>query len=166
MFDESSLMKGGGPAFYGMIRKVHAETKAVMILQNLDIDFATVELDVELDAGQRGKSTKAETKVLPKMRITYNTFDFIGPKGGPNGTPCRMVAEMVSEKSYQATIVRDKTKGESLFKSIFSIGKPDVNFDPFIVEMSKEDYKAAAKDMFGQYCKAFVATLSQAAKGK
>lgn len=166
MFDEKSMMKGGGPAFYGMMKKVHAETNAGMILQNLTIDFSTVELDVKLDAGVKGKSTTAEMKILPKMRITYNTMDFITPKGGPNSAPASLVGEFVSEKEYNANIYSDKSKAESLFKQFFSLSAPNVDFDPRIVEMSKEDYIAAAKDLFTQYSKEFAKALVVGAKGK
>jgi hypothetical protein len=165
MFDENSVMRGGGPAFYGMMKKVQDETKAVMLLQNIDIDFSTVTLDVKLDAGTKGKVTKANTEVLPKMRITYNTFDFVGAGGGPNSAPGTITEEMVASNSYQAKIYRDKAKGESLFKSIFSLKmKPDVNFDPFIVEIQKDAYKAAARDLFKQYSQAFAQSLATAAK--
>ncbi|MFD2201529.1 hypothetical protein [Shivajiella indica] len=166
MFDESSMMKGGGPAFYGMMKKVHSETNAGMILQNLTIDFSTVELDVQLDAGVKGKSTTAEMKILPKMRITYNTMDFITPKGGPNSAPASLVGEFVSDKEYNAKIYSDKNKAESLFKQFFSLSAPNVDFDPRIIEMSKEDYIAAAKHLFTEYSKEFAKTLVVGAKGK
>ncbi|EOZ92327.1 hypothetical protein A33Q_4420 [Indibacter alkaliphilus LW1] len=167
MFDEKSLMKGGGPAFYGMIKKAHKETNATMILQNINVDFSTVELDVELDAGRRGKTTSAEMKVLPKMRISYNTFDFIGPKGGPNSAPASMSSEFVSNKEYKANIYSDKAKAESLFSKWFSLkSRPDVDFDPRIVEISREDYMAAARDLFTQYSQAFANTLVVGARGK
>lgn len=167
MFDEKSLMKGGGPAFYGMINKAHKETNATMILQNINVDFSTVELDVELDAGRKGKTTKAEMKVLPKMRISYNTFDFIGPKGGPNSASASMSSEFVSNKEYNARIYADKAKAESLFSKWFSLkSRPNVDFDPRIVEISREDYMNAARDLFTQYSQAFASTLVVGAKGK
>lgn len=165
MFDEKSALTGGGPAFYTMMKKVHAETGGTMILQNIQIDFTTVELDVDLSAGRKGKTTTAEMKVLPKMRISYNTFDFIGPKGGPNPAPARMNDEFISNKAYNAKIYSDKAKAETLFSKMFSLkGKPDVNFDPRIVEMSKEDYKTAARDLFTQYSQEFAKALVVGAK--
>ncbi|EON74960.1 hypothetical protein ADIS_4654 [Lunatimonas lonarensis] len=167
MFDEKSLMKGGGPAFYGMIKKVHEETKAGMILQNIVIDFATVELDVDVDAGRKGKTTTAEMKVLPKMSITYNAFDFITPKGGPLGAPARLKSDFVSNKEYNGKIYSDKAKAESLFSKMFSLkSRPNVDFDPRIVSISKEDYIAAAKDLFTQYSQEFAKALVVGAKGK
>ncbi|AFL84198.1 hypothetical protein Belba_1591 [Belliella baltica DSM 15883] len=166
MFDEKSVMKGGGPAFYGMLKKVHAETNAAMILQNLTIDFSTVDLEVEIDAGTRGKTTTAEMKILPKMRITYNIMDFITPKGGPNSAPASLSTEFISSKEYNANIYTDKDKAESLFKKFFAIGVPSVDFDPRIIEMSKEDYMAAAKDLFTQYSQEFAKALVVGAKGK
>lgn len=166
LFDEKSVMKGGGPAFYTMMKKVHSETNATMILQNINIDFTTVELDVQLDAGRKGKTTTAEMKVYPKMRISYNTFDFIGPNGGPNAAPASLTSEFVASRTYNAKIYSDKAKAESLFSKLFSLkGKPDVNFDPRIVEMSKEDYKAAAKELFTEYSREFAKTLASVANG-
>ncbi|MCH7413455.1 hypothetical protein MM213_08165 [Belliella sp. R4-6] len=166
MFDEKSVMKGGGPAFYGMLKKIHAETNAGMILQNLTIDFSTVELDVKLDAGVKGKTTTAEMKILPKMRITYNTMDFITPKGGPNSAPASLNSEFISGKEYNANIYSDKEKAASLFKKFFAISVPSVDFDPRIIEISKEDYIAASKDLFTQYSKEFAKALVVGAKGK
>ncbi|MCH7402903.1 hypothetical protein ACFOUP_16740 [Belliella kenyensis] len=166
MFDEKSVMKGGGPAFYGMLKKIHAETNAGMILQNLTIDFSTVELDIEIDAGTRGKTTTAAMKILPKMRITYNTMDFITPKGGPNSAPASLSSEFVSSKEYTANIYSDKEKAASLFKKFFAINVPSVDFDPRIIEMSKEDYIAASKDLFTQYSREFAKALVVGTKGK
>lgn len=164
MFNEKSIMKGGGPAFFSMMKKVHDETKAVMVLQNIDIDFATVELDVQLDAGRRAKVTTAETRVVPKMRITYNTFDFIGKGGGPNSAPATLSSEFISKNDYEARLYKDKAKAESLFSTLFSIGKPDIDFDPTIVEISKENYKSAARDLFQQYSQEFTKALVVGAK--
>lgn len=166
MFDEKSTMRGGGPAFYTMVKKVHSETEATMILQNINIDFTTVELDVKLDAGQKGKTTTAEMKVHPKMRVSYNTFDFLGADGSPSSAPAELKSEFVAGKAYNAKIYTDKAKAESLFNQIFSLkSKPDVNFDPRIVEMSKEDYKAAARELFTEYSREFAKTLASVANG-
>ncbi|MBW3468974.1 hypothetical protein [Arthrospiribacter ruber] len=167
MFDEKSVMKGGGPAFYTMLKKTHAETNATMILQNLNVDFSTVELDVQLDAGRKGKTTTAEMKVLPKMRISSNSFDFIGPKGGPSSAPASLNGEFVSDKEYNARIYSDKKKAESLFSQWFSLkSKPSVDFDPRIVEITREDYMTAARDLFTQYSQSFANTLVVGAGGK
>ncbi|MGY6521627.1 MAG: hypothetical protein ACXIUD_07855 [Mongoliitalea sp.] len=165
MFDEKSLMKGGGPAFYGMLKKVHAETNAGMILQNLIVDFSTVELDVKIDAGTKGKATAAEMKIVPKMRITYNAIDWITPKGGPSSAPSKLKEEFVSKNEYNANIYSDPKKAETLFEFFFK-GKPPVDFDPRIISISKEDYIAAAKDLFTQYSQEFAKTMVVGAKGK
>lgn len=166
MFNEKSFAVGGVPLVVA-VKNYYKDSDAILMTQNLDIDFSTVELDVELDAGRRGKTTTAEMKVLPKMRITYNTFDFFAKNGSPSSTPARMTAEFVSDKEYKAQIYSDKAKAESLMSKLFSLkGKPDVNFDPRIVEMSKEDYMASAKDLFTQYSKEFAKALVVGAKGK
>lgn len=139
-----------------------------MILQNLIIDLATVELDVQIDAGSKGKTTKAEMKVLPKMNITYNVFDFITPKGGPLAAPARLKSDFVSSTAYNPKIYSDKAKAESLFSKMFSLkSKPNVDFDPrIVVSITKEDYIAAAKDLFTQYSQEFAKALVVGAKGK
>ncbi len=78
MFDEKSLVRGGGVPFVIMMRNFNKETGAVFLLNNIDVDFSTVELNVSLDAGTRKSVTTADTKVISKMRISQNTFDFIG----------------------------------------------------------------------------------------
>lgn len=166
MFNEKSFAVGG-VALAVAVKNYYKKNDAILMTQNLDIDFSTVELDVELDAGRRGKTTSAEMKVLPKMRITYNTFDFIDKNGSPSSTPARLTADFVSEKEYNGVISKDKAKAESLMSKLFSLkGKPDVNFDPRIIEMSKEDYIASSKDLFTQYSKEFAKTLVVASKGK
>lgn len=166
MFNENSLAVGGvGLAV--AVKNYYKNNDAIIMTQNMDIDFSTVELDVALDAGTKGKTTSAEMKVLPKMRITYNTFDFIDKNGSPSSTPARLTADYVSEKEYNAVISKDKAKAESLMSKLFSLKpKPDVNFDPRIIEMSREDYISSAKDLFTLYSKELANTLAVASKGK
>ncbi|MFN3800803.1 hypothetical protein [Belliella pelovolcani] len=166
MFNEKSFAVGGVPLAVA-IKNYYKASDAILMTQNIDVDFSTVELDVDLDAGRRGKTTSAEMKVVPKMRITYNTFDFISKNGSPSSTPARLNADFISDKEYSAVISKDKAKAESLMSKLFSLkAKPDVNFDPRIIEMSKEDYIAASKDLFTQYSKEFAKALVVGAKGK
>ncbi|TNF43404.1 MAG: hypothetical protein EP311_03195 [Cytophagales bacterium] len=162
IFDEKSLARGGVP-FIGMIRNIQKETGAILLLQNIDINFATVELDVQLDAGTKKSVTTAETKVLPKMNISRNTFDFVG-KNGANNASAELAMEYVANKEYKANIYKDSEKGKSLFNKMFGIGGATIEFDPFIVEMDKETYKAAARDMFRQYAQDFAKTYASVGK--
>jgi hypothetical protein len=166
MFNENSLAVGG-VALAVAVKNYYKESDAILLTQNIDLDFSTVELDVDLDAGTKRKVTSAEMKVLPKMRISYNTFDFIAKNGSPAGTPARMIEEFISDKEYNAVISKDKEKAESLMSKLFSLKpKADVNFDPRIIEMSKEDYIESAKYLFTQYSKEFAKALVLASQGK
>ncbi|WP_111392952.1 hypothetical protein [Algoriphagus aquaeductus] len=150
MFDEKSLTRGGGVPFVTMMRNFNKETGAVVMLNNVDVDFSTVELNVSLDAGTKGKTTTADTKVFPKMRISRNTMDFIGKGGSPSTAPATMVSEYVANKEYEAKIYKDTAKSKSLIDKMMGSGAK-IDFDPFIVEMSKDTYKQAARDLFRQY---------------
>lgn len=163
MFDEKSVTRGGGVPFVTMMRNFNKETGAVMLLTNLDIDFSTVELDVDLAAGTKRSVTTAETKVLPKMRITRNTFDFIGKGGSPSTAPAELVSEYVADKTYSAQIFQDASKSKSLIEKVMGSGAK-IDFDPFIVEMSKDTYKQAAKDLFRQYAQDFAKALAKGSK--
>ncbi|GMQ23656.1 hypothetical protein Aoki45_03380 [Algoriphagus sp. oki45] len=161
MFDENSLAKGGVP-FIGMVRNIQKETGAVMLLQNIDINFATVELDASMEASTKRKVTTAETKVIPKMNISRNTFDFVG-KNGP-GASAELIVEYLADKEFDAKIYQDPEKGRSLFGQIFGVGIPTIEFDPFIVEMDKETYKSAARDLFRKYAQDFARTYASVGK--
>jgi hypothetical protein len=166
MFNENSLAVGG-VALAVAVKNYYKESDAILLTQNIDLDFSTVELDVDLDAGTKRKVTSAEMKVLPKMRITYNTFDFIAKNGSPASTPARMTEEFISDKEYNAVISKDKDKAESLMSKLFSLKpKADVNFDPRIIEMSKEDYIESAKYLFTLYSKEFAKALVLGSQGK
>lgn len=158
LFDEKSLSKGGVP-FVTMMRNFNKETGAVVLLNNIDIDFSTVELNVSLDAGTKRSVTTADTKVIPKMRISRNTFDLIGKGGSANLVPATLMSEYVSGKEYSAKIYKDTAKSKSLLEGIFAIGVPNIDFDPFIVEMSKETYMQSARDLFRQYAQDFAKAL-------
>lgn len=164
MFDDKSFATGG-VAFTVAMKNFYQETNAITLLQNISIDFSTVEMNVAIDAGRKGKTTTADTKVLPKMHINDNSFYFVG-KNGSADYPGKLNGEYISEKEYSAKIYRDKEKGKSLFTKMFAIGTPSIDFDPFIVEMSKETYKDAARELFTQYSKDFASSLAIAANGK
>lgn len=151
LFDEKSLTRGGGVPFVTMMRNFNKETGAVVMLNNIDVDFSTVEMNVSLDAGAKRSVTTADTKVIPKMRISRNTFDFIGKGGSPSTAPATLVSEYVSNKEYTAKVYKDAAKSKGLLEEIFAVGVPTIDFDPFIVEMSKDTYKEAARDLFRQY---------------
>ncbi|MBC6367962.1 hypothetical protein [Algoriphagus sp. AK58] len=150
MFDEKSVTRGGGVPFVTMMRNFNKETGAVVMLNNVDVDFSTVELNVSLDAGTQGKTTSADTKIFPKMRISRNTMDFIGKGGAPSTAPATLVSEYVANKEYEAKIYKDTAKSKSLIDKMTGSGAK-IDFDPFIVEMSKDTYKQAARDLFRQY---------------
>lgn len=164
MFDEKSLTRGGGVSFVTMMKNFYKETGAVVLLTNLDVDFSTVEMNVNLDAGIKKSVTQADTKVVPKMRITRNTFDFIGKGGAPNSTSASLVSEFIANKEYSAKIYQDAAKSKSLMNKMFGIGGAAIEFDPFIVEMSKETYKEAARDLFRQYAQEFSKAVVVGAK--
>lgn len=153
LFDEKSLVKGGGVSFITMLRGIIKETEAVLLLQNLDINFSTVELDVDVSAGVKRSVTEAQTKVLPKMSISRNVFDFLG-KNGP-GAYAALKEDYVSSKEYKARIYQDKEKGKSMLEKMFSLKGATIEFDPYIVEMDKNTYKTAATELFRQYAKDF-----------
>ncbi|TFV97488.1 hypothetical protein E4S40_02195 [Algoriphagus kandeliae] len=159
IFNDKSVARGGGVAFVGMMKKFYGETDAVILLQNIDIDFSTVELKVGLEAGVKRKVTSADVQVFPKMRISKATFDFIGKIGSPNNVSANLEGDFVSEKPYKARIYQDKTKSDSFIKKFFAVNPPNIDFDPFIVEMTKEDYIAAARDLFRDYAKEFAKVL-------
>lgn len=162
MFDEKSVARGGVP-FIGMVRNIQKETGAILLLQNIDINFATVELDASVEASSIRKVTTAETKVIPKMNISRNTFDFVG-KNGPNNASAEMTVEYLADKEFDAKIYQDPEKGRSLFGQIFGVGIPTIEFDPFIVEMNKETYKSAARDLFRKYAQDFAKTYASVGK--
>jgi len=160
MFDEKSMALGG-VSFVGMVRNIQKETDAILLLQNLDINFSTVELDVDLDAGVKRAVTTASTKVLPKMSISKNTFNFVG-KNGP-GAFAEIKEEYISDKEYTGKIYQDAEKGKSFMEEMFGLG-PTIDFDPFIVEIDKETYKNAARDLFRAYAKDFAKTYASVSK--
>ena len=165
VFDEKSLVLGGGVPFITMVRNTIKETGAAILLQNFDINFSVVDVDVDLAAGTKRTVTSATTEVFPRMNISRNTFNILG-KNGPASAHAEITQEYKAEKEYGARIYQDPEKGKKLLEKMFSLKGATIEFEPFIVEMDKETYIAAAKDLFRQYSKDFASVYADVLKGK
>lgn len=177
---DNSLMiyKGDGVA-HGVgtitrLKKLVKEADAVILLPNIDVDFCVIKLDAEVEGGwnysgsSTFKSTNANCEVFPVMNISELTLSTIGSNGSVSigATNITLKEPFMAEKSYQAKMYQDKEKSKSLFKKLFALGVPDVEFNPMIIELSKEDYMNAARDLFRQYGEALAKAVKYSQQNK
>jgi hypothetical protein len=149
---------GHGVATITKLKKLVSKADAVMLLHNIDVDFAVVKIDAEVGGGwsyggsSKYKSTKANLQVFPIMNISDLKLTLVNSTGSITPTPIRLKDSFLAEKSYPAKMYHDEKKSESLFMKMFSLkAKRDIEFDPMIIEMEKEVYMNAARDLFRQY---------------
>jgi hypothetical protein len=164
------------------LKDLMKESNSIIVMQNLDIDFSNVELEVEFQSRMRvstnnvgyykvtssdnNKSTDANFNVYPVMKIKNNNVGLVDKTGSMPQSPIMLKEDFVSDKPYEAKLYTDKKKSESLFNQIFSLKrKMDVDFDPIIVEMTKEIYMDASRDLFTQYSREFAKALAAGANG-
>ncbi|PRY86259.1 hypothetical protein [Mongoliibacter ruber] len=164
------------------LKNLMQESNSVILMQNLDIDFSNVELDVDFKSRMRvstsnvgyykvtssdnSTSTDASYNVYPVMKIKNNNMGIVDKSGSMPAAPVSLKEDFVSDIPYEANLYTDKKKSESLFTQLFSLKrKVDVDFDPIIVEMSKEAYMDASRHLFRKYSQEFAKTLAIGAKG-
>ncbi|WP_194976017.1 hypothetical protein [Aquiflexum lacus] len=164
------------------LKDLMKESSSIVLMQNLDIDFSNVELDVdfksrmrvststvgyyEITSTDKSKSTDATYNVYPVMKIKNNNIGIVDKTGSMPAAPVSLKKDFISDIPYEAKLYTDKKKSESLFNQLFSLKrKMDVDFDPIIVEMSKETYMDASRHLFRMYSQEFAKTLAVGANG-
>ncbi len=158
IFDENSLMRGG-VASITQNRKLIKETKAIPLLQNITINFATMKIEAKID----GVDFSSEATIIPRMSISKNTFDFFGNDGVNNVAASLLAPPYIANTSYNANIYQNASKGKGLLEALFT-NMNNIEFDPFIVDMNKDMYMKYARDLFRQYSSDFAKTCAAVKK--
>lgn len=176
--DNSLMIYNGTGVGHGVgtivkLQKLVQKTDAVMLLHNLDVDFSFIKLEADVQGGWNYsgsstiKTTNASVQVFPIMNIPDLKLVTIGSNGSISTVPITLKSTYLSQKTYEAKMYQDKKKSESLFTQMFSLKrKRDIEFDPMIIELSKEDYIRAAKDMFRQYASDLAKAIDYSQKNK
>lgn len=99
------------------------------------------------------------------MKIKNNNIGIVDKTGSMPVAPVSLKGDFISDIKYEAKLFTDKKKSESLFNQLFPLKKMDVDFDPIIVEMSKETYINASKHLFRIYSQEFAKALAVGANG-
>ena len=164
---------GFGPGMLPKIQKLQQESKASIMLQNLDIDFSSVIIEADVKAGVvketqlnwpgTYKNTEAKSQVIPAMKVLNNQLVLVDNKGTPH--VFELKNEFISDKPFNGKLYQDKKQSETMLNKMFSMKrKANVEFDPVIVEMNKEEYLSAAKHLFELYSKELAAAIVAARK--
>lgn len=178
--DESIMIYNGEGVGHSVgtivkLKKFVGASEAVMLLQNLDVDFCVIELDGKVEGGfsdgGRGNtvntSTQATSKVLPIMNVAVANITTIGANGSISVRPIELKEPLRADNEYQAKLFKDKQKSENLFASLFSLKPANaVEFDPTIIQLSKEDFREAAHDLFRKYARVLAENIQYSQANK